>query len=189
MGCSCSVTPCACSKTFTQVGPATLQNSLAASLTCAVDSVRDLYTSLGVRNYRVSLVWTRWSGGERGVGAEYVVCEETILPTPLVSDLKALQVEVSEIGSDEDGQITVSQISPRYTELTLMGQGKLSAPGEEIPEDVQFYWEIFYPQKDGGGLRRRMTPKSAPNYHATKFEWTINLLKQEDNRTAAGDVA
>ena len=166
----------------------TLSNTLISSLTCVVDSVRDLYTSLGARNYRVSLVWTRWSGGERGRGVEVVALEEAILPTPNVSSLKTVRVENEQIGVLEQGEVVVSQISPRYTEAELLGLSRFTAPGNQLPEDVNFYWEIFYPGTDGDGVRRRFTPKSAPNSDPTAFEWTIRLVRQSEDRTTSGEI-
>lgn len=190
MACTaCKVSPCTCPEGgYTEVTKASLTSTLISSLTCVVDATRDLYTSLGARNYRVALIWTRWSGGERGRGVEVVALEEAILPTPNVSDLKTVRIEVEQVGSLEQGEVTVSQISPRYTEAELLGLSRFTIPGDQLPEDMNFYWEIFYPGTDGDGVRRRFTPKSAPNSNPTKFEWAIRLVRQSEDRTTSGEI-
>src|SRR5581483_8497539 len=97
--------PAACglcgAKEFTTVEAAQAQpmGTLIDQLTPTVDCLRDLQTQLGARQYEVTLVWTRWTGGERGVGDEYVVTALPMLPTPLVSDLDStLRRELQSIG-------------------------------------------------------------------------------------------
>lgn len=158
--------------------------TLIARLTPAVDRLRDLKTKLGARPYRVSLVTTRWSGGERGVGAEEVVGCCVLLPTPKVADLDGLELTIQSVGADEVGTLRVSEISPSYSEEQLRGLGPL---GEEIPADHNFYWEVTYPKANGADLRRRFLPRSPPGYDAVKFQWSIVLVKASEDRERNGD--
>jgi hypothetical protein len=186
---SCKVGPCTCNpEGYAKLSAQEGADTLIGSLTCVVDSIRNLYTTFGARTYQVQLVWTRWSGGERGSGCESVVLAEPILPTPLVSNLKALRVELESIGSMEEGGVIVSQISPRYTEAELQGFSRFVVPGNPLPDDMSFYWEIFYPGTDGDGVRRRFVPKSAPNSDPTAFEWSISLTRQSEDRTTLGEI-
>lgn len=161
------------------------QDALIPSLSETVDAARDVYTQLGVRSYRVILVRTRWSGGERGAGTEEVIAETPILPTPNVSDMTALTQETMSVGTEEQGTVRVTEISARYTENDLLG---LSAKAEPIPDDQSFYWEI---QDLNGGPadspRRRFIPKSAPDYDAQNLEWKIVLQRQMGDRTRMGE--
>lgn len=168
---------------------AQLDNTLIGSLTCAVDNLRNLYTILGVRSYQVRLIWTRWSGGARGYGTEVIAREEIILPTPLVSDLKTVRVDQEAYGAIETGEVVVSEISARYTEAELRGLSRVVAPGNELPPDINFFWEVFYPGSDGDGVRRRFTPKSAPNSDPMNFQWTIRLVKQSEDRVTSGALS
>lgn len=140
-------------------------------------------TVLGARQYKVSLVWTRWSGGERGVGQEAVVQTFEILPTPLVADLNRLSLDLTAIGLNEVGSVRVSELSPRFNEDLLVGRDVVVRAGDAIPDDMNFYWEIYYPNASAPGPRRRFFPKSAPNKNPTKFEWTIDLVKSDEDRT------
>lgn len=168
---------------------AQLENTLVGSLTCTVDNLRNLYTTLGARSYQVRLVWTRWSGGARGYGTEMLAHEEVLVPTPLVGDLKTVRVDQEAYGSIETGELTVSEISARYTEAELRGLSRVVAPGVELPPDINFFWEIFYPAVDGDGVRRRFTPKSAPNHDPLNFQWTIRLVKQSEDRGVNGALS
>lgn len=158
--------------------------TLVYSLTGCVDSIRDLYTCFGARAYQVSLIWTRWSGGERGEGVEEVIRRELILPTPKVAELTSLRRDLQPIGIDEVGSLRVSEISPRFNEDILVGR---SDSGEPIPEDQSFFWEIEFQRPPGQqGVRRRFTTKSTPSYDPLRFQWQIDLLRSSEERTRSG---
>lgn len=189
-GCTtCDFDPCqCCGEDFTVLEGRALERTLIASLGPCVDSIRDLYTCLGARPYQVNLVWTRWSGGERGCGVEDLIALQRLLPTPKVGDLKQMRKELSPIGLDEVGELFVSELSPRFNEDLLMGMDLVISTGCPIPKDVNFYWEVFFPTATGSGPRRRYVPKSAPSLNATRFQWTISLLKASEDRTRMGEL-
>lgn len=161
-----------------------MTRTVVARLNHVADILRDLKTKpFGTRPYQVKLIWTSWSGGERGAGVEEVVAEMFVLPTPQIENLNTLQLVQQPIGSDEEGVVTVSEISPRYTEDWLMGR---LGDGTPIAEDRNFYWEIFFPRPAEAGVRRRFVPVSAPSLQPTDFEWTIRLVKASEDRTRSG---
>lgn len=182
--CRCGAQNCdgSCGEAFTI--PEDVTCNLVKELTPTVDAVRDIHTQLGTRGYIVKVVRTVWSGGERGVGVEQVMWEKHILPTPLISDVKAVRQELLSIGTQEMGEVQVSEISPRYTEDDLMGR---ESDGSPVPKDQVVYWEI---QDDignpNGSTRRRFTPIAAPFRDPTQFEWSIQLVRARGDRTRAG---
>lgn len=178
--CACGV--CGCTDGFTLVQDATAEGTLIDSLTKTVDNLRDIYTQFGARQYQVLLVWTRWSGGERGLGGEDIVRELPLLPTPMISSLDAVRRDLIQVGIEEAGQVKVTQLSPRLNEDLLVGKAVAVPLGTDLPEDMNFYWEIFFPRVSAHGVRRRFIPKSAPNKNPTKFEWTIELLRASGDR-------
>lgn len=186
MGCcvTCGNAKCSCPGFTILDGPA-LDHTLVSSLTCVVDSVRDIATCLGARPYQVSLIWTRWSGGHRGAGIEEVLKVEHILPTPLVDNLNKLSNLLQTIGTMETGGLHISQISARYTEDYLMGRDER---GRSVPEDQSFYWEVYFPQASKPGIRRRFTVKAAPNLNSTRAEWTVDLVRAYDDRGRSGNI-
>jgi hypothetical protein len=185
MACTCrAASSGACLCEFTSV-ESVAGNTLVDALTPVVDCVRDLYTQLGLRAYEVSLVWTRWTGQERGVGNEYVVWVERLLPTPKLSDLSALTLELKEIGTNEQGALTVTELSGRFSEDLLMGRGGPLPLGEEIPPDTNFFWEVSLPVS-AGAIRRRFTPASAPSRRPGSFDWEVRLMQQDSARLRDG---
>ena len=87
------------------------RSTLAARLSGKVDRLRQLNTRFGLRPNRVFLVWSEWSGVERGEGREAVITKVELLPTPQVSDLTALNRRPFAIGIFPEGSIRVDQIS------------------------------------------------------------------------------
>ena len=170
-----------------------MRATLVSELTPVADLVRDIGVSLGARQYQVTLVWTRWSGGSRGVGNEFVIQELRVLPTPSVRGLTPLHVELQDVGADEVGVVTVSEISPRFCEDTLAGRDVVVQRGDPIPDDVNFYWEVYYPQTtdDIGGtgdIRRRFVLAKPPSKSPTSFEWVVEINKASDNRERSGEL-
>ena len=181
---SCSFSPCRCDKKFTVLSERTIDKTLVRSLTGCVDGIRDLYTCLGARAYSVSLLKTRWSSGDRGMGIEELISTKMILPTPLVSEVTALATEQLPIGNEEVGNVRVSQISPRFTEEELTG---LEFDGCPIGDGENFYWEITFPKRTGDAVKRRFLPDAAPSYNPTAFEWEVVLVKASEDRLRVGD--
>lgn len=158
-----------------------LGKTLLDGLVCTIDQVRDLHTTFGERRYQVSLVWTRWSGGERGIGQETVITVLNLLPTPKVSDVSQVRRDVQSFGTEEMGELKISEISMTYSENLLVGKGMVG--DGPIPLDVSFYWEVYNP---AAGLRRRFIPKSAPNINPSNFEWVISLVRASGDRDSEG---
>lgn len=176
--------PCACGTLLETVAGRTLVDAL----TPAVDCARNLYTTLGLRSYQVQLVWTRWSGGERGIGQESLLAVWPLLPTPKVDGLDGVAIELREIGSNEQGGVTVREISLLYGEDLLMGRDGPLPAGAPIPVDVNFYWEIMIPTGVGQAIRRRFTPSGVPERRADKLDWRVRLVQQEEARKRDGSL-
>jgi hypothetical protein len=151
------------------------------------DSLRDLYSTFGLRPYVVSIVKTRWSGGTRGKGVEFLEGNPvTLLPTPLVTDMSALNEVNTPVGADEFGEILLQQVSGAYTEDFLRGNDR---DGNPVGADEQFYYEIEFPPACEGreGERRRFTLKGAPSYQSDAFQWRVRLERQRQDRARNGE--
>jgi hypothetical protein len=147
-----------------------------------VDSLRQVQTDLGLRVYQVRLIWTRWLGGSRGRGEEYVWHEELLTPTPKVADLSALSRRAAQPGGVEEGGLMISEISPRYSEATLLGTFADVVPGP----DTNFFWEVQSPARDGSPtVARRFFPSGPPAFVPERFMWTIKLSRAQGDRAPA----
>lgn len=169
---------------FTPVTSQQVKKTLARRFIPLGDSLRNLLTKFGLRTYRMSLVTVQWSGGTRGTGTANVVSEVLLLPTPKIVDLTSLTEIVQPIGLDEVGSIEVSQISGQMTEDQLMGRDD---EGNEIAPDLEFFWELEFPQPSGKpGEKRRFFPRGAPFYEPGRLQWRVRLEKGHHDRDRGG---
>lgn len=158
--------------------------SLVEELGATADDLRQLYTDFGLRPYRVFSVVVRWSGGASGLGDAVVVAETELLPTPLLKDMKPIRGVSKPAGRNEEGGITLTQISPRYTEDDIRGLFHTQPLGEALDG----FLEVRVDSRDGQTLRRRFSVKGAPYRDAGKFEWSARLRVQYANRSREGAV-
>lgn len=173
---------------FTTLSGADLSRTLGQGLIETVDSLRDLHAQFGLRPYRVRIIVTEWTGGERGLGEEVVVRSTELLPVPKVSDVSALAKELSSIGLEEAGSLMVSEISGRFGEGVLTGHDAAGNPPEQ---QQSFQWEVLFltPGEAGDfGVRRRFFPSSAPTYDAAGFQWRVTLARAHPERLPNGEV-
>lgn len=171
---------------FPPVTAVGLRGTLGQALIPAVDAIRQVNTLLGLRNYAVRVVTTRWTGGYRYTGFEEVVDVLSIVPTPKLEGLDAITRQPSTGGVLETGLVRVSEISGAYSEDNLLGTRD---GGHEPPEDVNVYWEIEIVQPNGAPtLRRRFQPASAPTYDGGAVQWSITLQQVQQAREPDGGI-
>jgi len=144
-----------------------------------IDKARDIHACLGTRSYVVSLVKTRWSGGQRGRGVEEVIEEVPILPTPAVSGIGELDLQNAAPGREEFGAVSVSEISARFTEDQLLGR---APDGSRVPADQNFYWEIRA-VSTGVPVRRRFQVANPPELDMGSLQWKVTLVRAAEDRT------
>lgn len=119
--------------------------TLANKFVKRVDRARQLYTKFGLRSDRVFLVWTKYTGEERGEGEEKEVARLELLPTPRVSDRTSIQFAPYSAGVLPVGSVTVDQISAQFTVEVLLGKrvpDEACPPGSDIPQPNDFFYEI-----------------------------------------------
>ena len=187
--CGCGVPTCGggCGQPsrFTDITGEGVQNTLGRQLIPVADDLRDLFTQFGLRPYKVHIIKTRWAGRKRGDGVETVVSSRTILPTPLVTDLTALNEIVTPVGLDEEGGILLQEISGCFTEDDLRGHQEDGTP---VAANEQLYYEIEFPKPNGeDSERRRFHMRSAPMYFADNFAWQVRLERAREDRNRAGE--
>ena len=146
-----------------------------------VDDLRQLYTDVGLRPYRVFLVRVRWGGGEIGRGEATVVSEAELLPTPEV-DFTPLRTEIKSGGKVERGGFTLREISPRYTEDEILDLF-------HVERGFQVFVEVRHDSRDGQQpKRRRFTVKDVPWRKAKDFQWVARLQVEEQARNRDGSL-
>lgn len=170
--------------------PLEARDSLANRLGPRVDRIRQIATRLGVRPMRVWLVWTQFSGDERGEGRETEVKRMEILPTPKVENLDSVAMSAFSAGVIEVGSIRVSRISSMFTDDLLRGRvaGLTYGDAKHLNQRVSFFYEV---QEDGRALGgpaplRKYRISTEPYRRAGKVDWTIVLERISEDRTRSG---
>lgn len=156
---------------------------------------------LGVRPYRVFLVWTR-SGlspnSERGEGIERILHRIEILPAPRVTDLTNVNRRSWSVGTVPEGSIRVDRVSSHaYSDDELRGLRIPAAFGNHQPlsprwakrgpggdiqfaRSVDFFYEIV---EDGRGdepaYRRRFRLLTDPMRDPGGAQWIIALQRAD----------
>ena len=157
--------------------------SLVESMGATVDSLRQLYTDMGLRPYRVFSVLVRWTGGAVGRGRPEVVREVEFLPTPRLREVSSVRTELRSGGRVERGTVWLEQISPRLTEdevRRLVAPSGLGA-GEEA------WIEVRIDERDGNTVRRRFVTSGVPERDAEGFQWRVRLVRQDEGRSRSGE--
>lgn len=170
--------------------PTEARATLANRLGPTVDRIRQIATNLGVRPYRVFLVWTRWSGSERGEGNEQEVLRVEVLPTPRVTSLdnvsfSPMHAGVLPVGSLRVDRISVATLPSCFpTTYDLLRGHMVPTPHEDqTPEPFEFFYEVI---EDGRGdcppVRAKYRLLSVPFRRAGKVDWTVTLEREsQDN--------
>src|ERR1019366_3399918 len=173
--------------------PRQARGTTAHRLAPRVDRLRQFATRFGLRSYRVALLWTRWSGDERGQGKELSSARLEILPTPRVKSLDSVAYRAFSGGLLPVGSVRVTEISALFTSDQLRG---IAIPSPEfawendpplptsalclparldpkgLPDPLDFYWEVW---EDGRGddpaERQKYRLLATPYRHAGAVQW------------------
>ncbi len=176
------------------------RRTLVHRLTPLLDKVRQKYTDYGMRPYQCFLVWTRWSGTERGEGREEVICRVPLLPSPKVDDLTAVALQPHAAGLIPIGSVRLREISQRYSQDLLSGVVMPRDPKpdiesrlrggppidltraaieyESVPEPYEFFYELVEDGRSNEGRpprRGRFRPMSEPFRNAEELGFNVLL--------------
>lgn len=184
--------------------PAQASHALANRFGTRVDRIRQIATRLGIRPFRVFLVWSVWTGAERGEGEERIRARLEILPTPKVDSLENIAFRPMLAGMLPTGQLRVREISVNFTGDQLTGVAiptqafidandpalttsgaELPAHGTRIHEPNDFYWEVV---EDGRGdnpaPRQKYRLAAQPHRDAGNVQWiaVLERISQDNSR-------
>lgn len=161
------------------------ERSLVDSLGDVVDDMRQLATDVGLRPYRVFSVVTRWTGGARGQGREVLELERELLPTPKLVEPRGLRRDPGPAGAVERGEMRLVEVSPRYTEDDI----RALFHTQPLPDGRQGFIEVRIDERDGSTVRRRFAVTGVPFRDVDRFQWTVRLVRQDEDRGRAGELA
>lgn len=184
------------------------RRTLVHRLAPRIDRARQYLTRFGLRPYRVTLVWTIWSGSERGEGTEQELPggRLELLPTPKVKSLDTVSFRFFSGGVLPVGSVGVEKISALYTQDQLTGLAipnavftrrndppRLSSAEQlppkpsnnSLPDPYDFFWEVV---EDGRGddppVRSKYRLAAWPMRQPGNAEWTVILerVSNDENR-------
>ncbi len=165
--------------------PEEAKRSLANRFGPRADRLRQLNTKYGMRPQRVFLVWTKFTGDERGEGRENEVRRVEILPTPLVTSLDAIALNPFTAGLIAMGSVKVSEISMACFTADML-RGRTSGK-DIIPEPVSFFYEIVEDGRaDAEPARQKYRPASQPVLVPGDLHWLITLERISEDRDREG---
>lgn len=102
-------------------GSSVLGESLVDDLVNDIDELRgELHSDFGVRAFRVYTVMRTWTGQQVGEG-DFLDTVTEITPQPRVAFWDGYKFVLSPIGTHEDGEVQVSEISLTHTYAELSG--------------------------------------------------------------------
>ena len=160
------------------------RTSLGVCLQDIVDNARRFVHELGLRPYRVFLVW--WDRDRRQRFTEESVVRRVELVPVKVGSFDSVRWELSPSGMYDDGLIQLSQVSPAQVDAkTLLGK----LDGEDPPPGVEFFYEVVQHKRcpDDRVQPGRYTPAAVPYFDAERFEWVVVLGTQQAARSTAPD--
>lgn len=180
----CGPGPCE-DRPFAQLTPEAAANTVANRVMRSNDRARQVLVRLGFRPYNIDLVWSKWTGPERGAGYENVQKRVSLVPNPRVVDLTSINMGPVATGILPMGSIRLERVSGCYTSDQLMG--RLLGEGG-TPEPWDFYYEVYEDGRSGQAERMKFRPASTPHRRAYGWQITLERISQDADRdgTASG---
>jgi hypothetical protein len=124
------------------------------------------------------------------MGVPQEISRTEILPTPLVTEMTGVTSIIESLGRNEEGGVSVAEISARYSEDDLRGltPDLLEPNGKTLRPNVEFFWEIVenrvgQPQ----AFRRRFTFNAAPSLSRDTLQWRVQLSTQNGEPGRRGE--
>ncbi len=164
-----------------QLTPGEASRTVAQRVAHVQDRARMRIARLGFRPYNVDLVWSKWSGEERGAGFEKVMKRTPLVPSPVVVDLSTVSMSAVATGVLPMGSIRIEKVSVCFTSDQLLG--RLLGEGG-TPEPYDFYYEVYEDGRSGTAQRMKFRPASHPN--RKKYGWQIVLERIIGDADRAG---
>lgn len=198
---SCSRAPCSCVPTASPAGcppgrgpdfpqaPAntpppisSLACTFALSAQAGIDNARKTVHALGLRPYKVRLVWQRQDDFDH----DWIEDASLELMPVEVRDFETVALIIEQAGQKPDGIINLREVSPRQVdEWTLRGYRN----GEPWGDDTatrEFFYEVQHIglcPADAKPRTYRFTLAGAPVLRTDRHEWQVKLTTQLSYRT------
>ncbi len=161
------------------VTDAEYQCSLGVQLQGTIDEARRIKHTMGLRPYRVFLVWVRRDGRQR-----FQEIKRIELTPVRVNQLESVSWRLRDAGRQAMGSIVLTEVSPaQVTENDLLGR----LDGEPAGPDVDFFYEIVRHKRCAEDTKiqpGRYTVAGVPTLDGEDWQYVVNLADQHNPRWA-----
>ena len=182
----CATPVCGPSPGNCPVSEAMFQCSVGSGLQAAVDIGRRQIHVLGLRPYRVALIWQTYNRIKNDW--QEAACIE-LMPVKVVA-LNAASYQVGEGGLYLDGPVQLEEVSPQQvTEAQLRGY-RDGVNWSEKSSEREFFYEIQQFRRcptDPEPMRHRFALGTAVHWDGVGFQYLFSLVPQLVPRGAGGD--
>lgn len=183
---SCAPGPCGPTSANAPIPDSALYCSPGVLLQPAIDAARRQVHLLGLRPYKVSLVWQRFDRARK----DWIEDMRIELMPVLVQTMEDVDLELGAAGQFFTGPLKLREISPQQVnESQLRGYrgGEAWANGHS---EREFFYEVQQRRRCAGDpepMRHRFTNAGAIHLEAESFEYVVKLVPQIVQRGAGGD--
>lgn len=173
----CGPGPCGPTAANAPISDSAYQCSLGVSLQAQIDMARRQTHLLGLRPYRVSLVWQE----RNRIKGEWIEVHRIELMPVRVRTMEDLALEVGPAGNFFSGPLKLDEVSlQQVDEATLRGYrgGEPWAGGHS---EREFFYEVQMRRRCAGDpepMRHRFTLGGAVHCDGESFEYVLRLVPQ-----------
>ena len=186
------------------LGPLAATRSPANAVAPSLDAVRGAVARLGLRPYRLFLVWTYSTGDERGEAMERELRRVEVLPQPRITGLGGQSRSPTSGGILPEGSVQVAHVSlVQFDFDTLVGlvypePYRRSGKERALPKPLDFYYELYEDGRVAPPVSCRWSGPFEPNVPgrtkwrlATQperhpFEWSFTLERISEDAARDG---
>lgn len=155
---------------------------IGVQLQGVVDEARRLKHELGLRPYRVFLVWTKRNSRQRADELRRI----ELVPVR-VTGWENLQWKLGQTGSHAEGTIRLTEVSPAQVDEDLL-RGRLD--GRAPADGIEFFYEVVRrPRCEDDKAKTaigRYALATVPEYNPDRFWWELFLVDAEAPRAPEG---
>lgn len=159
------------------------QCSPGVDLQPVVDEARRVQHELGMRPYRVFLVWQ-----QRDVQRVWQEVARIELMPVRVSDLSDVDLDLTRAGIAPSGALVLREVSPQQVDEQTL-RGWRDGAQWATTDSREFFYEVVMHERCPGGTkarRQRYTIATQPFLNGARLEWKVGLVSQIIARTDEG---
>ncbi len=173
----CAPGPCGPNAAHAPIPDSALFCSIGTMLQPTIDMARRQPHLLGLRPYRVSLVWQEYNRFKR----EWLEVERIELMPVRVRTMEDLSLDVGPAGQYFTGPLKLDEVSPQQVNESILRGYRGGEPWAAGNSEREFFYEVQQRRRcatDPEPMRHRFTLGGAVHYEGDNYEYVIKLVPQ-----------